>query len=84
MTHQKTPIGSTYCYKNFITKEQQVQLLDWAHNSIKYMGRAKPVNNEENQQGKELIRHFVKLRELEYVPNIVKELRRIIMVIGLV
>ena len=71
----KRILGSTYCYENFVTKEQQKQLLEWANYSIKFMGRAKPVNNEKNQLDKELVRHFVKLNELEYVPQLVYDLR---------
>ena len=70
----KKPIGSTYYYEDFINDSEKDELLKWSLDSIKYMEFSKPVNGEKDQC-ENIMRHFSKLSQLEFVPDLVYELK---------
>lgn len=70
----KKPIGTTYYYEDFINDSEKDELLKWSMDSIKYMEFAKPVNGEKDQN-ESIMRHFIKLSQLEFVPDLVYKLK---------
>ena len=70
----KKPIGSTYFYEDFINDSEKDELLKWSLDSIIYMKFSKPVNGEKDQN-ESIMRHFIKLSQLESVPDLVYKLK---------
>jgi len=70
----KKPIGSTYYYEDFINDSEKDELLKWSLDTIKYMKFSKPVNGEKDQN-ESIMRHFIKLSQLEFVPDLVYKLK---------
>ena len=64
----KVPLGEkTYCYEDFITKEQQDELYHWVFNSFPWMNFANPCNDEEDQI-ENPVRHFARIDLLPTIP----------------
>ena len=70
----KKVLENTYCYEDFITKEQQDILYKWAFDSFPYMDFANPCNKEEDQQNLP-VRHFGMVQNLPYIPELFWELK---------
>jgi hypothetical protein len=70
----KKVLENTYCYEDFITKEQQDILYKWAFDSFPYMDFANPCNREEDQQNLP-VRHFGMVQNLGYIPELFWELK---------
>jgi hypothetical protein len=73
----KKPIGTTYYYEDFINDSEKDELLKWSLDSIEYMDFAKPVNGEKDQN-ESVVRHFIKLSQLKFVPDLVYKLKETI------
>jgi len=70
----KKPIGTTYYYEDFINDTEKDELLKWSLDSIGYMEFSKPVNGEKDQN-ESIMRHFIKLSQLKFVPDLVYVLK---------
>ena len=64
----KVPLGEkTYCYEEFITKDEQDELYSWVFNSFPWMNFANPCNDEEDQI-ENPVRHFARIDLLPTIP----------------
>jgi hypothetical protein len=70
----KKILENTYCYEDFITKEQQDILYKWAFDSFSYMDFAYPCNQEKDQKTIP-VRHFGPVQNLAYIPDLFWELK---------
>jgi hypothetical protein len=72
---EKINFDTTYAYRNFITDNQRLELEEWIVSLKDKMKWAQPVNDEEDQYGEDLQRHFLVLQYYDYKPQLFFDLR---------